>query len=109
MKAKAVSALRSKRGLRPVVQVAEPQVVGLTPQPTNQLSDALSKRKSIHDRSAQPNALRRGCCRDLGGTVKLISGFSGSTQQWRSQVLIMPACPALELVMPEKIGWKQRP
>lgn len=34
MKAKAVSALRSKRGLRPVVQVAEPQVVGLAPQTT---------------------------------------------------------------------------
>ncbi|SRR6266576_4702011 len=29
MKAKAVSALRSKRGLRPVVRVAEPPVVGL--------------------------------------------------------------------------------
>jgi transposase len=34
MKASKVSALRSKRGLRPVVQVAEPQVVGLTPQTT---------------------------------------------------------------------------
>ena len=35
MKAKAVSALRSKRGLRPGLQEAEPQVVGLTPQTTN--------------------------------------------------------------------------
>ena len=34
MKVKAVSALRSKRGLRPVKRVAEPQVVGLTPQTT---------------------------------------------------------------------------
>ena len=34
MKAKAVSALRSKRGLRPVKQVAEPPVVGLAPQTT---------------------------------------------------------------------------
>src|SRR5437762_11358545 len=36
MKAKAVSALRSKRGLRPVVRDAEPQVVGLAPQTTNE-------------------------------------------------------------------------
>jgi hypothetical protein len=35
MKAKAVSALRSKRGLRPVKRVAEPQVVGLAPQTTH--------------------------------------------------------------------------
>src|SRR5450432_427771 len=34
MKVKVVSALRSKRGLRPVKRVAEPQVVGLTPQTT---------------------------------------------------------------------------
>src|SRR6266568_3926493 len=34
MKAKAVSALRSKRGLRPGLRDAEPQVVGLTPQTT---------------------------------------------------------------------------
>src|SRR5437867_2515494 len=34
MKAKAVSALRSKRGLRPGVRDAEPQVVGLAPQTT---------------------------------------------------------------------------
>ena len=31
MKVKAVSALRSKRGLRPVKRVAEPPVVGLRP------------------------------------------------------------------------------
>jgi hypothetical protein len=36
MKVKAVSALRSKRGLRPVMRVAEPPVVGLTPQTTNE-------------------------------------------------------------------------
>ena len=36
MKAKAVSALRRKRGLRPVERVAGPQVVGLTPQTTNE-------------------------------------------------------------------------
>jgi len=36
MEAKAVSALRSKRGLRPVEQVAEPQLVGRTPQTTNE-------------------------------------------------------------------------
>ena len=36
MKGKAVSALRSKRGLRPVMRVAEPPVVGLTPQTTNE-------------------------------------------------------------------------
>ena len=36
MKVKTVSALRSKRGLRPVMRVAEPQVVGLTPQTTNE-------------------------------------------------------------------------
>jgi hypothetical protein len=35
MKAKAVSALRSKRGLHRV-NGAEPQVVGLTPQTTNE-------------------------------------------------------------------------
>src|ERR1035437_3578432 len=34
MKVKAVSALRSGRGLRPVGRVAEPQVVGLAPQTT---------------------------------------------------------------------------
>src|SRR5512134_3500299 len=34
MKARKVSALRSKRGLRPVEQEAEPPVVGLTPQTT---------------------------------------------------------------------------
>jgi hypothetical protein len=36
MKAKAVSALRSKRGMRPVGQVAEPPVVGLTPRTMNE-------------------------------------------------------------------------
>jgi len=34
MEAKAVSALRSERGLRPVWREAEPQVVGLAPQTT---------------------------------------------------------------------------
>ena len=36
MKGKAVSALRSKRGLRPGKEDAEPPVVGLTPQTTNE-------------------------------------------------------------------------
>ena len=34
MKAKVVSGLRSERGLRPEERAAEPQVVGLTPQTT---------------------------------------------------------------------------
>ena len=36
MKEKAVSALRSKRGLRPVMRVAEPQVVGLASVTTDE-------------------------------------------------------------------------
>src|ERR1035438_9603951 len=42
MKAKAVSALRSKRGLRRV-NGAEPQVVGLTPQTTNEKKTDIMK------------------------------------------------------------------
>jgi hypothetical protein len=38
MKAKSVSALRSELGLRPALPAAEPQVVGLTPQTTNECS-----------------------------------------------------------------------
>ena len=36
MEVKAVSGLWSERGLRPVMRVAEPQVVGLTPQTTDE-------------------------------------------------------------------------
>ena len=36
MEAKAVPALRSKRGLRPARRVAEPQVVGVAPQTTKE-------------------------------------------------------------------------
>ncbi len=44
MKVKAVSALRSERGLRPVMRVAEPQVVGLTPQTTDERKTDIMKR-----------------------------------------------------------------
>jgi len=44
MEVKVVSALRSERGLRPVMRVAEPQVVGLTPRTTDERKTDIMKR-----------------------------------------------------------------
>src|SRR5512146_3211987 len=61
MKAKAVSALRSKRGLRPVVQVAEPQVVGLTPQTTmmTKRTDTMKTYLLREPKPVEPQSARR--------------------------------------------------
>jgi hypothetical protein len=48
MKVKAVSALRGKRGLHRV-NGAEPQVVGLTPQPTNERKTDAMKTYILRD------------------------------------------------------------
>jgi hypothetical protein len=48
MKVKAVSALRGKRGLHRV-NGAEPQVVGLTPQPTNERKTDTMKTYILRD------------------------------------------------------------
>lgn len=61
MKAKAVSALRSKRGLRPVEQVAEPQVVGLTPQTTmmTERTDTMKTYLLREPQTVEPQNARR--------------------------------------------------
>src|SRR5512138_2129998 len=60
MKVKAVSALRSKRGLRPVVRVAEPQVVGLTPQTTNERRANTMKTYLLREsQTVEPQKARR--------------------------------------------------
>ncbi len=61
MKAKAVSALRSKRGLPPVEPVAEPQVVGLTPQTTmmTERTDTMKTYLLREPRTVEPQNARR--------------------------------------------------
>jgi len=66
MKAQAVSALRSKRGLRPEMsREAEPQVVGLAPQTTNDRRANTMKTyllrdpKTVETQNPQRNPLRR--------------------------------------------------
>ena len=60
MKGKAVSALRSKRGLRPVMRVAEPQVVGLTPQTTEERKTDTMKTYILRDpKPVQPQKASR--------------------------------------------------
>ncbi len=53
MKAKAVFALRSKRGLRPEMnRAAEPQVVGLAPQTSNERRADTMKTYILRERKA---------------------------------------------------------
>jgi hypothetical protein len=59
MKAKAVSALRSERGLRRV-SGAEPQVVGLTPQTTDERKTDTMKKYILRDpKPVQPQKASR--------------------------------------------------
>lgn len=70
MKARKVSALRSKRGLRPVVRVAEPPVVGLTPQTTMMTEGADTMKTCIlsppQPVQPQPVCVTRDCCLFVG-------------------------------------------
>src|SRR5690242_13972716 len=76
MKRVKVSALRSKRGLRPVEQVAEPPVVGLTPQTTmmtkrtdTMKSYILRDPKTVEPQTPRPPPALRGPVLYLGPDV----------------------------------------
>src|SRR5688572_29966884 len=60
MKARKVSVLRRKRGLRPVVRVAEPPVVGLTPQTTvDRRTDTMKTYLLREPQTVEPQKARR--------------------------------------------------
>ena len=61
MKSEAVSALRSKRGLRPGKEDAEPPVVGLTPQTTNERRANTMKTYILRDpKTVEPHFCHHG-------------------------------------------------
>ena len=74
MKAKAVSVLRSKRGLRPVMRVAEPQVVGLTPQTTNERSTDTMKTYLLRESQTVESQSHRRQPRARFATVSEVLG-----------------------------------
>src|ERR1043166_1279992 len=84
MKAKAVSALRSKRGLHPVLRDAEPQVVGLVPQTTSAAElaqastiDQINRRAAANQTgaAARSPAESRPCGRTSRGESALAHGI----------------------------------
>jgi len=76
MKVKQVSALR-ERGLRPEMRVAEPQVVGLAPQTTNERKANTMKTYILRDpKTVEPQTSPRPLRPDpaLTATVDMICG-----------------------------------
>jgi hypothetical protein len=83
MKVKVVPALRSKRGLRPVRRVAEPQVVGLAPQATKEKkADTMKTYLLKKPATVEPKA-RRPSRRQTPSTPTSLAGVSSRGSQPR--------------------------
>jgi len=83
MKGKAVSALRSKRGLRPMIEAAEPPVVGLTPQTTvmTERTDTMKTYLLRETKSVEPQSARRAArTRPATATVREVLGPAAQTK-----------------------------
>src|SRR5882757_5978432 len=83
MKAKAVSVLRSKRGLRPVVKVAEPPVVGLTPQTTMMIerTDTMKTYLLRETKTVEPQSARRSSRTRAATTAQEVLGRPAQTKK----------------------------
>ena len=80
MKVEAVSALRSKRGLRPAEQVAEPQVVGLAPQ-TTMMTERTDTMKTYLLRAANPVETQKAAVEARPSATRLTQAGSGQNHE----------------------------